>query len=114
MKRRAELKRTPFKPRTKPIKPVSDKRKALAPERRELVQRLLRERPFCEVKWDDQCWGKSVDVHEIKRRSQGGQIVGGKDYEYMTACRHCHHLLTINPTKAFALGFAIHGWEDFN
>ena len=83
-------------------------------QRRQLVDRLLKERPFCEIKWDDQCWGKAIDVHERKRRSQGGRIVGDPDEAYMTACRYCHDKVGANPAESFARGFAIHSWQEIN
>ncbi len=85
--------------------------------RREVVERLLSERPICEAcpkfaKYD----GKvsyvrrgSVDIHEIVRRSQGGSIID--EPNLMAVCRDCHHRIGNYPALAFELGLAKHSWE---
>lgn len=85
--------------------------------RREVVERLLSERPYCEAcpkfaKHDDKVSyvrRGSVDIHEIVRRSQGGSII----YEpnLMAVCRECHNRIGREPQLAFDLGLAKHGWE---
>lgn len=86
--------------------------------RRPLVARLLAERPWCEA-----CPvfaahdGKvtyvrrpSVDVHELRRRSQGGSIL--EEDNLLCVCRDCHRRIGNYPRLAFDLGLARHGWED--
>jgi len=85
--------------------------------RREIVSRLLAERPYCEAcpkfaKHD----GKgsyvrrgSVDIHELVRRSQGGSIID--ESNLLAVCRECHNRIGREPQLAFDLGLAKHGWE---
>ena len=54
-------------------------------QRRQLVDRLLKERPFCDP-----------------------------DEAYRTACRYCHDKVGANPAESFARGFAIHSWEEIS
>lgn len=86
-------------------------------ERRKIVSRLLEERPWCEAcpifaKHDGLATysrNKSVDVHELKRRSQGGSILDIDNL--MCVCRGCHRRIGNHPALAFELGLAKHGWE---
>ena len=113
MKRGKPLKRTPLAKRSK-------KTKDLYAKRIPLVKRLLHERPFCEacpifashdglITYIRQ---KSVDIHELKRRSQGGSILDEKNL--MAVCRQCHRRIGEHPQLAFDLGLSIHGWENDN
>jgi len=81
-------------------------------ERRKLVDRLLNERPICEARWDAGCNRAAVDVHEIKRRSGGGKIVGGDDSDYLCVCRYCHNQIECNPQIAHDRGFRLWSWEN--
>jgi 5-methylcytosine-specific restriction endonuclease McrA len=111
MKKGKPLKRTPLAHRSKKM---IDTYK----ERIPLVKKLLSERPWCEAcpvfAEHDQLAvyirRPSVDVHEIKRRSQGGSILDEKNL--MTVCRQCHQRIGNYPQLAFDLGLAIHGWEE--
>lgn len=86
-------------------------------ERRKIVVQLLEERPFCEAcpifaKNDELATyvrKRSVDVHEIIRRSQGGSILDIENL--MCVCRPCHTRIGNYPQLAFDLGLAKHGWE---
>lgn len=86
--------------------------------RRPLVARLLGERPWCEacpVFAQHDCKStyvrqRSVDIHEIIRRSQGGSILD--EANLMAVCRPCHRRIGNNPQLAFDLGLAKHGWEN--
>jgi hypothetical protein len=80
-------------------------------ERRRLVAQLLDERQFCEAQWDDNCQQIAVDVHEILPRSQGGQIVGGDDSEYLAVCRLCHDQIETHPQESHERGFRRWSWE---
>ena len=111
MKRGKPLKRTPLAKRSK-------KRTELYKERIPLVKELLHERPWCEAcpvfaQHDgvvSYVRKPSVDIHELKRRSQGGSIVDRKNL--LAVCRTCHRRIGDHPQLAFDLGLSIHGWEQ--
>ncbi|MFW6030981.1 MAG: hypothetical protein ACOC9T_00190 [Myxococcota bacterium] len=63
--------------RSKRLVPKSTRRSAQDEERRALVRRLLRERPYCEVAWagaEAPCFGP-LTVHEVFTRARGGSIL---------------------------------------
>lgn len=76
-------------------------------ERIPFVIKFLEEHPICEVHWNDECQGASVDVHEVQLRSRGGNKVPkeGETGQFLAVCRICHHYVTINPKQATARGF---------
>lgn len=96
----------------------SKKKEAEYRLRRPLVARLLAERPYCEAcskfaEYDGAVTfyvNKSVDIHEIVRRSQGGSILD--ESNLMSVCRPCHSRIGREPALAFELGLAKHGWEQ--
>lgn len=70
-------------------------------QRRTLVACLLDERPVCE-----RCGAaRSADVHELRRRSQGGSILDPANLACL--CRPCHTHVTEHPVVAEAEGWAI-------
>ena len=83
-----------------------------------LVKRLLEERPYCEAcpifaQHDGLVTyvrNKSIDIHEIIRRSQGGSILDEENL--LSVCRPCHSRIGREPALAFELGLAKHGWEQ--
>ena len=85
-------------------------------ERRKLVKRMLEERPYCEacpIFAEHDGLGSylrngSVDVHELKRRSQGGSITD--ESNCMAVCRKCHRRIGDYPQLAVDLGLAKKGW----
>ena len=87
-------------------------------ERRKLVVRLLEEKPWCEAcpvfaEHDEKKMYKrnqSSDLHELKRRSQGGSILDEENI--ICVCRPCHTRIGNYPQLAFDLGLAKHGWEE--
>lgn len=87
-------------------------------ERRKLVVRLLKEKPWCEAcpvfaEHDEKKMYKrnqSSDLHELKRRSQGGSILDEENI--ICVCRPCHTRIGNYPQLAFDLGLAKHGWEE--
>jgi 5-methylcytosine-specific restriction endonuclease McrA len=95
----------------------SKKKEAEYRERRKLVQRVLEERPACEAcpifaRHDGAIsyhQNRSVDLHELIRRSQGGSILD--ESNIIAVCRPCHNRIGLNPQLAFDLGLAKHGWE---
>jgi len=86
-------------------------------ERRKVVAEMLGEFPYCQAcpvfaAHDEKVTYKrnpSVDVHELKRRSQGGSILD-KD-NLLCVCRGCHDRIGRFPQLAFDLGLSVHGWE---
>lgn len=99
------------------MKSKSSKRQKQDVLRRKFVLQVLTERPGCEAcgvfaRHD----GKAVyvqraacDVHELVRRSQGGNILDEKNV--LAVCRLCHDRIGRYPQLAFDLGLARHGWE---
>jgi 5-methylcytosine-specific restriction endonuclease McrA len=95
----------------------SPKKEAEYRLRRPLVARLLEERPLCEAcpvfaEHDGKLVytrNRSVDVHELVRRSQGGSILD--ESNLMCVCRPCHTRIGNNPQLAFDLGLARHSWD---
>jgi 5-methylcytosine-specific restriction endonuclease McrA len=53
---------------------------------------------------------RSVDIHEIVRRSQGGSIL--EESNLMAVCRKCHNRIGNYPALAFELGLAKHVWDE--
>lgn len=88
--------------------------------RRAFVERILRQRPFCQAGtlirswWRDQpgltwaagdgCGGTAlaVDVHEILARSAGGSILD--EDNVLAVCRGCHEWIGRRPVAALELG----------
>lgn len=111
MKRGKPLKRTPLARRSKKMQNIYK-------ERVPLVKKLLKERPWCEAcpvfaSHDEKVAyvrRPSVDIHELKRRSQGGSIL--EESNLLAVCRECHRRIGDNPELAFNLGLSIHGWEN--
>lgn len=108
--------RKPLKPGG-PLRHRSKKTSAKYVERRKIVERLLKERPFCEAcpvfaEHDAKVAyirRPSQDIHELVRRSQGGSIL--EEGNLLAVCRPCHTRIGNNPQLAFDLGLAKHGWE---
>jgi len=104
------MKRTPLKRR-------SAKMDALYEKRRPFVSTFLLERPWCEAcpifaKHDQVVTFKrmpSCDVHELKRRSQGGSILDPENC--LAVCRKCHRRIGEHPQLAFDLGLAKFSYE---
>lgn len=117
MKRKKPLQRTPINRGTKSIPKRSKKTEQVYVERRKIVSSMLAEYPFCFAcpvfaKHDGLTTfihKKSVDVHELVRRSQGGSILDEENL--VTVCRNCHSRIGAEPSLAFSLGLAKHSWE---
>ena len=119
------MKRSPLKPSRKPIPKRSAKMKDIYERkggRRELVARLLAERPWCEAGQRIEagqgqpvhpsvyhvCQKLSVDCHELLRRSAGGNILD--ETGIICVCRACHDWIGRNPAAAESLGLSKRRW----
>ncbi len=97
MKRSPLSRRTPLQ-RTGRLPFRSRKMHAAYVQRRKLVAALLEERPWCEIRWDNGCTGRAVDVDEILGRGVGGDMLDPAACQ--TTCRHCHDMKQQNPEEA--------------
>ena len=111
--RRAELqpgqppeRRTRLRPRSAKMRDRYER----AGGRRDLVARLLAERPWCEAKLTGICTGRATDVHERVNRSGGGDILD--EAILLTVCRACHAWITEHPRDAERLGLRIWSWDS--
>lgn len=105
--KRSPLKRTKFLKRNpeRGIKQRSKKQNTLYAKpggRREFVASLLADHPKCEALVEDVCTLRSVDVHELLARSQGGSILDRENC--IAVCRMCHSWIGENPKKATERG----------
>lgn len=99
------------------IRKRSKKKEAEYELRRPLVKVLLEKYPYCQAckvfaKHDEKTLfnqNRSVDIHELIRRSQGGSILD--EDNLLAVCRPCHNRIGNYPQLAFELGLAKHGWE---
>ena len=88
-----------------PIKARSKKTAAKYVLRRKLVAEMLERYPWCA-----RCfWNRSVDLHELKNRSQGGDVLDPE--QIVCLCRCCHQFVTENPAAAHAEGFTFWSYE---
>lgn len=98
--------------RSKPIAKRSKKTRDVYEKeggRRDFVARILSERPTCEAcpikaKHDKKANvpHASVDVHEIKTRAMGGDLLD--DANVLAVCREAHDWIHRHPAKARELG----------
>jgi 5-methylcytosine-specific restriction endonuclease McrA len=103
--------------RNKPLNQRSKKKQEEYKLRRPLVEKLLKEKPFCEAcpvfaehdKKAIYIRKQSQDIHELVRRSQGGSIL--EEANLLAVCRECHQRIGNYPQLAFDLGLSKHGWE---
>lgn len=114
--RRTELKSTkPLKRgiglvRNAGLKARSKKTEKRYRVRRVLVADLLAERPWCEIRWDDRCDGRSVDVDEILSRGRGGDYCDPDNCQ--TACRPCHEAKHKYSNEAVRRGVSRNSWDS--
>lgn len=97
---------------TKSLQPRSSKMKEIYKTRSVFVKDFLEENQNCQAHWDDNCYNKSTDVHEILPRGVGGKIIGGDLSNYMAVCRYCHTMITDNPEEAHKRGLRKWSWES--
>lgn len=127
--RKTPLKPSPIKRRTKRLPWRSAKRKGIADERRELVARLLSDRPTCEAMShlrlivrdlgdEDQrivvdamraCSIRSTEVHEVLSRARGGSILD--ESNCLSLCHNCHAWVTTHPWLATKAGLLKSRWQ---
>jgi hypothetical protein len=107
--RTSELNRGGELKRTGRLRPRSKKTEAKYRARRVLVADLLEQRPWCEIRWDDRCQGRAVDVDEILSRGRGGDYCDPDNCQ--TTCRNCHSAKHGYPLEAVARGVALNSWD---
>lgn len=92
--------------RVTPLRQQSRKRQRDAVKRRALVEELIERYPRCQ-----RCqFRPSVDLHEIKRRSQGGDFLNAA--EIAVLCRECHDWIGNNVLAARDEGWVRWSYED--
>lgn len=89
------------------LRPVSKKRQAIMPERRELVRAILAVQPQC-VK--PGCYADAQDGHERKTRARGGSILSPTNV--IGTCRHHNGELTMEPAWGYETGMLLHSWDE--
>tara|TARA_R110002020_G_scaffold178162_3_gene370986 strand:+ start:1889 stop:2194 length:306 start_codon:yes stop_codon:yes gene_type:complete len=92
------MKRSPLRRRSKKREKLYSKTGG----RRDFVIEMLRRFPKCQANILVTCQGRSVDVHELLARSQGGSILDEENC--IAVCRRCHDWIGNNPKKATQLG----------
>jgi hypothetical protein len=106
VKRSPLVRRTPMPRSGVSLRARSPKTARAYVQRRALVAALLAERPVCE-----RCGvARSTDVHELKRRSQGGALLGEDGKACL--CRACHDWCGQNPLAAHEQGWVVWSYED--
>lgn len=92
------MKRTPLRIRSRKVQAKTRLRSAVREE-------VLEANPWCH-----RClWERAVDVHELKRRSQGGDPYSAA--ECVGLCRECHDWCGSYPLAAHDAGFVIWSHE---
>lgn len=101
------MKRSPIK-RSGRLKPRSKKTQQLYSRtggRKDFVISMLSQFPKCQAQIDDVCQQRSVDVHELLARSQGGSILDPNNC--ITVCRMCHSWIGDYPKLATERGLRL-------
>ncbi len=96
--------------RTGRLRPRSKKTAGKYRIRRVLVAELLEQRPWCEIRWDDRCQGRAVDVDEILSRGRGGDYCDPDNCQ--TTCRACHDAKHNFPLEAVRRKVARNSWQQ--
>jgi hypothetical protein len=99
----------------KPMPWRSEKAKAKYVERRSLVERLLKDRPWCEAcpayAFEDEMNSARIraseHLHEIVNRSQGGDILD--ESIILVVCPRCHARIGDDALEAEKLGLHLRG-----
>lgn len=66
--------------------------------------------PQCAIRWDDRCLGYAEHLHELKKRSRGGDILDPANC--VPACDPCNGAVEDYPAEARRRGWAVASWED--
>lgn len=69
------------------------------------VVKVLEERPWCEVKFDENCTGRATGLHHLRKRSQGGGLTDPANV--LASCSYCNGAIEDNPIEAHERGFVI-------
>lgn len=109
LKRRTELNRGSQLERKAGLKPRSKKTETRYRVRRVLVAELLDQRPTCEIRWDDRCEGRSVDVDEVLSRGRGGDYCDADNCQ--TTCRPCHEAKHKRSIEAVQRKVSRNSWD---
>lgn len=92
------------------LRPRSAKTARLYVARRAFVAEFLAANPWCQARLEG-CEGRSVDCHEVVRRSHGGAIFPGqegkRETEYLAVCRRCHTWISEHPKLAKEHGLEV-------
>lgn len=104
LKSKAGLQRGVGPRRKKALRSRSKKTEGRYVLRRALVDDLLAERPWCEIRWDEGCTGRAVDVDEVLSRGRGGDYLDPENCQ--TTCRYCHDKKHTEPAEALDRGVA--------
>ena len=84
--------------RTKPVRPMSEKRQKEMKEYMKLRRKFLKENPICQC----ECDRKSVDVHHTRGRA--GKMLNLTQF-WLAVCRQHHDWVHLNPDQARRLGY---------
>ena len=101
----ATLKRSGQLARTAGLKARSPKMAKAYRTRADLVAAMLAAEPWCLIQWDEDCQGRSVDVHEPGMRSRGADITDPD--QCVVTCRYCHDQVHANPQVATLMGWLV-------
>ncbi len=96
----------------RPIKPVSDKRRAENRERAAMADRLWPDRREGTVMCGcgrPGCHRRADDLHEPRFRSRLGSPADPENV--IPLARECHDWVHAHPEEARELGLAVHSWE---
>lgn len=107
--RTSELDRGSQLERKAGLKPRSKKTEKRYRVRRVLVAELLEQRPWCEIRWDDRCQQRSVDVDEILSRGRGGDYCDPANCQ--TTCRPCHAAKHKHSVEAVQRKVSRNSWD---
>jgi len=89
------------------MRAVSLKRAPAVRRRAKLLK--ARQGDPCEIRWDMECRGVGVTLHEPLLRSRGGDPASEEGTVW--TCFMCHSNVHANPIDSIERGWMIHSWE---
>lgn len=98
-----------WRQRAKALAPKSARKIAQDRERAKLTERKVAGKP-CVARWDEDCRGMAVVLHEPLLRSRGGNPASDEDT--IAVCAYCHDAIHRNPVEATARGLMRHAWDQ--